>query len=73
VAEHVVGSREIGQRGGSDHPMSSLATTTATRDRYPLSTEMVRLAEDGTMFKIARFRKTIEARFRAEILVLACG
>jgi hypothetical protein len=73
VAEYVVGSREIGQREGGDHPMSSLAATTSSRDPYPLSTEMVRLAEDGTMFKIARLRKTIEARFRAEILVLACG
>jgi len=35
---------------------------------------MVRLAEDGAMFKIARFRKTIEVRSRAtKILVLACG
>lgn len=42
--------------------MPSLAATTSSLDPYP-STEMVRLAEDGAMFKIARFEKTIQARF----------
>src|SRR5207248_11283504 len=41
---------------GGDHPMPSLAATTSSLDPYP-STEMVRLAEDGAMFKIARFEK----------------
>ena len=36
--------------------MPSLAATTSSLDPYP-STEMVRLAEDGVMFKIARFGK----------------
>jgi hypothetical protein len=36
--------------------MPSLAATTSSLDPYP-STEMVRLAEDGAMFKIARFEK----------------
>jgi hypothetical protein len=34
--------------------MPSLAATTSSLDPYP-STEMVRLVEDGVMFKIARF------------------
>jgi hypothetical protein len=47
--------------GGGDHPMPTLAATTSNRDPYPMY-------RDGapwggcTMFKIARFRKTIEAR-----------
>ena len=41
---------------GGDHPMPSLAATTSSLDPYP-STEIVRLAEDGAMFKIARFEK----------------
>jgi hypothetical protein len=36
--------------------MPSLAGTTSSRDPYP-STDMVRLAGDGAMFKIARFEK----------------
>jgi len=36
--------------------MPSLAATTSSHDPY-LSIEMVRLADDGAMFKIARFEK----------------
>jgi len=34
-----------------------LAATTSSHDPYPIYTEMVRLAEDGAMFKIAQFEK----------------
>jgi hypothetical protein len=39
-----------------------------------LCTEMVRLAEDGAMFKIARFEKQFRyASGHSEILRIACG
>jgi hypothetical protein len=45
------------KRRSGDHPMPSLAATTSSHDPYPIYTEIVRLAEDGAMFKIAQFEK----------------
>jgi hypothetical protein len=43
---------------GGHHPMPELGRHNFSRDPYP-STEMLRLAEDGVMFKIARFEKQV--------------